>query len=157
VALRCRTRPATSGAVQPSSPSAGASGFLSWALRPDVLGVTLGSGRIALGATFLAGPVTAVRLLGLDTATAKRVAILSRMLAARDIALGSGALAATARRTGAGTWLLAGAGSDAADAVLLVAALRTGRVRGVAAGGLAGLAAAGALAGGFAAARSRSK
>lgn len=94
------------------------------------IGVSVGAGRLAIGAIFLAAPVTSVRLLGLDTATAARVTWLARMTAVRDGVLGAGTLASSARQNGAGGWLLAGAVSDAMDAAVLVAALREGKVRG---------------------------
>ncbi|PZS15368.1 MAG: hypothetical protein DLM57_12890 [Pseudonocardiales bacterium] len=94
------------------------------------IGLTVGAGRAAIGAIFLAAPVSSVRLLGLDTATATRVTWLARMTAARDGVLGAGTLVSSARREGAGGWLLAGSVSDAVDAVVLVAALRDGKVRG---------------------------
>jgi hypothetical protein len=86
---------------------------------------------LLIGAVFMAAPEGSVRLLGLDTATARRVAWLARMTAARDGVLGAGTLAATTRGTGEAAWLVAGAVSDTADAVVLAAALRDGRVRGL--------------------------
>ncbi len=90
----------------------------------------VGAGRLLIGAAFLAAPVTSVRILGLDTATAARVAWLARMTAIRDGVVGAGTLASSARGGGASGWLLAGAVSDAVDAAVLVSALREGRVAG---------------------------
>jgi peptide-methionine (R)-S-oxide reductase len=96
----------------------------------------IGAARVAVGVTFMVAPITSVRVLGMDTATAKRVTHLARMAAVRDIALGAGALAGARRGEGAG-WLLAGAGADAADAALIASALRTGKARGLVASGIA--------------------
>jgi hypothetical protein len=107
--------------------------------------LAIGAGRVMLGSAFLAFPTFSVRILGLDTATAKRVRFLARMLAARDIGIGSGTLAACPG-AGAAPWLLAGAGADAVDAAALAAAIRQGSARGPAAVGLvAGAAGAAAL------------
>jgi hypothetical protein len=128
--------------------------FLSPDPRP--LALLIGSGRLALGGAFLAAPVAAVRVLGVDSATAKRIAFLARMMAARDVALGAGTAASAAGRPG--PWLLGGAFADAVDAAVLARALRSGRARGpiaaVTAGGAA-VAAAVAAVGGVAALRRR--
>lgn len=94
------------------------------------IGLSVGAGRLAIGAIFLAAPVTSVRLLGLDTATAARVTWLARMTAVRDSVLGAGTLVSSGRQQGAGGWLIAGSVSDAVDAAVLAAALREGRLRG---------------------------
>jgi len=113
------------------------------------IGLSVGAARVAVGAIFMAAPVSSVRLLGLDTATAARITWLARMTAARDAVLGAGTVVSSARRDGATPWLLAGAVSDAVDAAVLTVALHEGRVRGwraqfVTAGAVA--AAAGAVA-----------
>jgi hypothetical protein len=101
-------------------------------------------GRVVFAAGFLAAPVAGARLLGLDTATARRVGWLTRMMAVRDGALGIGAAMAADPRP----WLLGGAVSDAVDAVVIAGALKQGRVKGIVpalvAPGAALLAAAGA-------------
>jgi hypothetical protein len=89
-----------------------------------------GIGRVALGTAFLVAPVASTRVLGLDSATAKRVTFLARMAAARDIGLGAGTLSAGPTRA-AVPWLLAGAGADLVDATVLVGALRKGVARGL--------------------------
>jgi hypothetical protein len=94
----------------------------------------IGFGRLLLGGTFLAAPVPATRILGLDTATAKRVSFLARMMAARDVAIGAGTAGSGRPRA----WLLAGAFADATDAAVLAAALRSGRARGPVAMGVVG-------------------
>jgi hypothetical protein len=90
----------------------------------------VGAGRVAIGAVFLAAPVTSVRILGLDTATAARITWLARMTAVRDTVLGAGTVVSTGRRRGGAGWLLAGSVSDAADAAVLAAALREGKIKG---------------------------
>jgi hypothetical protein len=94
-----------------------------------------------LGAAALASPVPATRLLGMDSATAKRVTLLARMAGARDVSLGAGTLAAgtlgPAGRAGTAWWLVAGAFADAVDAAAMAAALRRGTVRGLPAAGIA--------------------
>lgn len=97
----------------------------------DQLPVSLAGVRLALAAAMATGPVPAIRALGADTATARRVSWLTRMVAVRDAALGAGALVAHRRGSGAAPWLLACAASDAGDAAALAAALRSGRLRGV--------------------------
>jgi hypothetical protein len=100
----------------------------------------IGMGRTLLGAAALAAPVAATRVLGLDSATAKRVTLLARMAAARDIGIGAGTLAAgtlAPDRAGAAWWLVAGAFADAVDAAAMAGALRRGTVRGLPAAGIA--------------------
>ena len=105
--------------------------------------VGFGVGRLGLGAAFLAAPVLSTRVLGLDTATAKRVVFLARMAAARDIGLGAGTLAA-GPTPAAVPWLLASAGADLVDASAIAVAMRQ-RVTG-------GLPAVGLVVGAFGAA-----
>lgn len=95
-------------------------------------------GRLLLGGGFLVAPVASTRVLGVDTATAKRVSFLAQMMAARDMAIGAGtAASSTGGRNPAG-WLLAGAVADATDAVVIAGALRSGRARGPVAAGIVG-------------------
>jgi hypothetical protein len=98
--------------------------------EPDSMVRQLAVGRVAFAAVFLAAPVPGVRLLGTDTATAQRVSWLTRMMAVRDGALGVGALNA-ARSGDPRPWLIAGAVSDAVDAVVIAGALKSGRVKGI--------------------------
>ena len=98
--------------------------------EPDSMVRQLAVGRVAFAAVFLAAPVPGVRLLGTDTATAQRVSWLTRMMAVRDGALGVGALSA-ARSGHPRPWLIAGAVSDAVDAVVIAGALNSGRVKGI--------------------------
>src|SRR5689334_15313676 len=99
---------------------------------PDArsLAMQIGAGRTAIAAGVLAAPVLSTRLLGADAATAQRVTWLTRMLGVRDGVLGVGTAAAA--RTGAGAgWVLGGAVSDAVDALVLAAAVKQGRLRGI--------------------------
>ena len=117
----------------------------------ETVAAAIGLGRVLLGGGFLAAPVASTRFLGADSASAKRMAFLARMTAARDIALGAGTLATARERSGA-LWVAAGAAADAADAVAIAAGLRRGTLRGVGAIGMV-FGAAGASAVGFWAAR----
>ncbi|MEO6886867.1 MAG: hypothetical protein ABI232_11380 [Jatrophihabitantaceae bacterium] len=111
----------------------------------DVLRRALGLGRLAVGAAVLAAPDASVRALGVDTASAKRLRFLTRMAGARDLGLAAGTLAASGR--GRRTWLLVGAGVDAADAIAITVALRDGQVRGLAARATVAIAASAVAAG----------
>jgi hypothetical protein len=116
-------------APQPNSvPSYGQKSHKS--IRPHTLANLFGLGRLAVGGAFFVSPVTSVRVLGLDTASAKRMAFLARMAAARDIVLGAGALMARDPRSKAG-WIAAGAASDVADSLVIGAAVKDGTARGV--------------------------
>jgi hypothetical protein len=92
----------------------------------------LATGRALVAAVMVASPVRTARLLGTDTATAQRVTWLTRMMGVRDGAIGVGGLAAARTDGGAAAtpWLLAGAVSDAVDAVVLAGALKRGRLNG---------------------------
>jgi len=109
-----------------------------------------GLGRLAIGGAFLADPVTAVRVLGVDTASAKRMAFLARMAAARDIVLGAGALLTRNPAAKAG-WIAAGATADVADAVVIRAAAKQGTAGPIPATAIAAGALAAAAAGFWAA------
>ncbi|MDT4937655.1 MAG: hypothetical protein QOG80_1326 [Pseudonocardiales bacterium] len=117
------------------------------------VGVLLGAGRAVLGSTFLVSPVFAVRILGLDSATAHRVTWLSRMTAGRDLALAAGALVAEARGRSGASWVAAGAAADAVDAAAILAAVRAGKLGGPRPVGMVGGAFAAAAVGFWAAAR----
>jgi len=105
---------------------------------------------VAIGTAFLAAPTVSVRILGVSNATAKRMAFLARMTAARDIALGGGTLHAGAGRR-AVPWLLAGAGADLVDAVAIAGAVKRGAAGGAPAVGTVVGAAAAAVVGVWAA------
>jgi hypothetical protein len=96
----------------------------------DSMARQLAAGRAVIAAAMMAAPVRSARLMGTDTATAQRVTWLARMMAVRDAAIGVGGVLA-GRRGAAAPWLLAGAVSDAVDAVVLAGALRQGRLKGV--------------------------
>jgi hypothetical protein len=116
--------------VQLFVPAAESVPFLRGVASARTIGMCVGASRLAIGAAFLAAPVTSVRILGLDSATAVRVAWLARMTAIRDGVVGAGTVVSSAREDGASGWLLAGAVSDAVDAAVLISALREGRVAG---------------------------
>jgi hypothetical protein len=101
---------------------------------PQDLVLAIGVGRVVIGTTFLLAPRLSVRILGVDSASAKRMTFLARMTAARDIALGAGTLDA-ASSTAVVPWLLAGAAADAVDALAVAGAMRRGVARGVPAAG----------------------
>ena len=88
----------------------------------------IGGGRIAIGVSFLSSPVTFLRLIGLDTASATRVTWLARIAGVRDVVLGAGTVFATVTGRDDTSWLLAGATCDAVDAVVTGAAAREGRI-----------------------------
>jgi len=99
--------------------------------EPEALALQLALGRTVAGAALLAAPVLGLRLLGADSATAKRVTFLTRMMAVRDAAIGAGALAAARGHGSPVPWIIAGAASDAVDTVVLTQALREGRATGL--------------------------
>lgn len=115
--------------------------------RAHSLTVLLGVGRVALGSAFLAFPVGSVRLLGVDSASAARMAWLARMAAARDAALGIGVLGAAATHRGRVPALVVTALVDATDAAVVAVAAREQRVDRLRGYAMAGGAAAAALAG----------
>src|SRR3954447_25408218 len=98
----------------------------------EVMARQLALGRVGFAAAFLAAPVPALRTLGADTATAQRVSWLTRMMAVRDGALAVGALAAGRRGGDPRPWLVAGAVSDAVDALAFAEAIKQGRLKGIA-------------------------
>jgi hypothetical protein len=112
----------------------------------------MGLARLAISGPLLIAPGPAVRLLGMDSATAKRTAFLTRMAAARDLGIGVGTL--VARDTDqVGLWLAVGAAADAVDALAILSAARAGVVHRATAGLSVALAAGGAAFGGWAAVR----
>lgn len=121
----------------------------------DALAVQLAAGRTAAGALILVLPVLSARLLGADSATAKRVSWLTRMMAVRDAAIGAGGLAAVRGKGSATPWIIAGAVSDTVDAIVLTEALRQGRAKGLTATAVVPLAAGAAAMGALTAFRLR--
>ena len=104
----------------------------------------LAVGRTAVGVSMLTQPGLGPALLGVDRATRNRLAWVVQMLGAREVALGVGALVARKERR---LWLAAGVLSDAADAVVVAAALRKGQVKTSTGAGLVVLAAGAAAIG----------
>ncbi len=86
--------------------------------------------RSGAGVSMITQPTVLPRLLGVDSASAATMAWSTRMLGAREIALGLGAF--TALRSGDGTssrlWLLAGLFSDGVDALAVAAGTARGRL-----------------------------
>lgn len=91
------------------------------------LGVAAAGVRALAGSVMLLRPSAVGRVLGADPALTPTGDWAVRMLGAREVALGAGALDAVRRGT-AGPWLFAGALSDALDVVVLAGALTTGRL-----------------------------
>jgi hypothetical protein len=99
----------------------------------DRLARQIGLARAGLGVSLLTAPVPLIRMVGVDTATARRMAWVTRLAAARDLALGVGTVAAV-RGIAAGEeahdaarWVAIAAAADVADTVIITAALRSGR------------------------------
>jgi len=112
----------------------------------------IGVGRVALSAAVLVRPASLPAALGVDSVTARRTGWVVRMFAARDAALGLGAVWAVATGERVRPWLVAQAIGDATDAAVFALAARERHVspaRGLA---LSALAASGVV-GGLAAAR----
>ncbi len=120
-----------------------------FAAAPHAVSRTLLIGRCALATQFLIAPVATGRLLGFDIATARRVSWLTRMMAVRDGAIGVGGLLAQRRGVDPTFYLVAGAVSDAVDAVVIADAQRQARLGGpmpaLSTGGAAALAVLGGV------------
>lgn len=88
--------------------------------------------RTGLGVVMLARPRLVPDVLGADPAVTARSDWAVRMLGAREVALGLGALQAcrSGDRRAARPWLLAGVLSDGTDALVLSSALGAGRLGG---------------------------
>jgi hypothetical protein len=108
----------------------------------------LAAGRVGVGVAMLARPRTLPASLGVDSATAARVSWITRMLGAREVALGAGTLAALRRGDGARDWILGCALSDAVDAAAFAGAVTRGHARVVPGSAFALVAGASAAAGG---------
>ena len=122
---------------------------------PGPAALQLSVGRAALAAAIMAAPVSFLRVMGADSATAQRVTWLTRMTAVRDGALGVGGAWAVRRGGSVAPWLLGGAAADAVDAVVVARALRQGRVKGTMPASVVPLAALTAVAGTVTALRTR--
>jgi hypothetical protein len=110
--------------------------------------VLLAAGRVGVGAAMLARPRTLPATLGVDSATAARVSWITRMLGAREVALGAGTLLALRRGESARDWLLGCALSDAVDAAAFAGAVARGHARVVPGSAFALVAGASAAVGG---------
>lgn len=84
--------------------------------------------RAAAGAAMLAAPARVPRVLGVDSASATRMAWATRMLGVREVALGLGSAAAQRRPDAAAArlWVWAGLCTDAVDALTLAAGTARG-------------------------------
>ncbi|MCW2600669.1 MAG: hypothetical protein JWM02_2498 [Frankiales bacterium] len=101
-------------------------------------------GRSVIGVSMLARPGLVPAALGVDRATRERLGWVVQMLAARDVALGLGALVARKERR---LWLAAGVLADVVDALAVAAAIGKGQVKASTGAGLVALAAGGAAIG----------
>lgn len=121
-------------------------GLLGRLLTPTRLGMA----RTGVGVAMLTRPSLLPTALGVDSASAQRMDWAVRMLGAREVSLGLGAIAAgrAARRSGEGgpvrLWLAAGLLADAVDAAAVARAVGAGRLSGSSGGALVVLAAAAA-------------
>lgn len=123
-------------------------------LTADRIAMAVAAGRVALGLTALALPAVPARPWVGATAADPGAALLARALGARDVALGTGALAALRGRPGlaesAWAWVAMGALADALDSTVTIAAWhrlpRAGRWLVSAAAGGAAVAGAGSAA-----------
>lgn len=109
----------------------------------------LALGRTGVGAVLVVRPRALPQALGVDSATATRMAWALQMLGAREIALGLGTYAALRNpdRAASRLWVAGGVLADGVDAVAVVGALLKGRVSKGTGLGLAALAAAAAAVG----------
>jgi hypothetical protein len=112
----------------------------------------LGATRVAVGIGFLAAPVASTRVLGLDSATAKRITFLARMTAVRDVVLGAGTVASRRHPRALRIFVLAGAVADLGDAAAIAGAVRSRVAGGAPALAMVAGAAGAAAMGGWAAA-----
>ncbi len=92
--------------------------------------VLLSAGRAGLGALMLAAPAQVARTLGTPTVSAQDGAWATRMLGAREVAVGLGSVVGLRSndRTVRRTWLLAGLVCDLADLAIFGAAVRSSRL-----------------------------
>jgi hypothetical protein len=93
----------------------------------------LALGRTAVGVSMLARPTLIPTQLGVEPQAAAAMTWAMRMLGAREVALGLGALTS---RQDSRRWLAGGILSDAVDALAVGAALKQGSVKPVTGGGL---------------------
>jgi hypothetical protein len=100
------------------------------ALVDRVTPAHLAMGRAGAGAVMVLRPRTLPQLMGVDSATAARIAWSLQMLGARELALGLGTLVSLRRmEQGASrAWVAAGVLCDAVDVLAVAGALARGRV-----------------------------
>jgi hypothetical protein len=110
----------------------------------------IGVGRVVFSGALFAAPTASVRMLGVDSASAKRMTFLARMAAVRDLGLGVGTLASRGTPQ-VSLWLAAGAVADGVDALVVAGATKRGVTRGLAAVGMVLGATGAAAVGGWAA------
>jgi hypothetical protein len=109
-----------------------------------------GLGRVGVGVALFVRPESLPRAVGVDSVSARRMAWAVRLFAARDAALGAGAVHAVLTGRPARPWLLAQALSDGSDALSIglairhrqISAARGAALVGFAVGGCAGILAA---------------
>ncbi|HZC73437.1 MAG TPA: hypothetical protein VE442_22260 [Jatrophihabitans sp.] len=121
----------------------------------ESMALQISAGRTGFALAMMAAPTASLRALGADSATAQRVTWVTRMLAVRDGALGVGGFVAARRGGSAAPWLVAGAVSDAVDAMVIGRALDQGRVKGIVPAAVVPLAALTAAVGALTALRTR--
>jgi hypothetical protein len=105
----------------------------------------LALGRIGVGLALLARPDGLPRAVGVDSVSARRMAWVVRLFAARDAALGAGAAHAVLTGRPVRPWLLAQAASDGADAVALGLAIRNRQISAIRGGAVAAFALGGCV------------
>jgi hypothetical protein len=98
-------------------------------LSPRSTALAIGAGRVAFGVMLAAAPENGAKSFGADSATARRMAWMTRMTAVRDAAIGLGTVGAV-QRGNPGPWLLAGALADLGDSLAVADGLHRGRVSG---------------------------
>ncbi|HEV2891214.1 MAG TPA: hypothetical protein VGX28_12635 [Frankiaceae bacterium] len=89
----------------------------------------LSAGRGAAGVAMLARPALLPRALGVDSTTASRLTWMTRMVGARELAVGAGTLLALRRGRHVEEWALAALLCDGVDAAAFGTAVAKGDVR----------------------------
>lgn len=101
----------------------------------------LSATRAGVGVSMLAAPSLLPRTLGVDSTTAARLGWMTRMVGARELALGAGTLVALRRGRRVEEWALAQVLCDAVDALAVGSATARGHVRRLPGGAVAATAA----------------
>lgn len=104
----------------------------------------LGLGRVGVGVSMITRPSMLPRALGIDSASASAMSWSTRMLGAREIALGLGAVTALRRGDAAAArlWLYAGMFSDGVDALTVGTGAARGRLHPLSGAGVTAVACA---------------